>query len=122
VATTKHTLSIGWHPDVPNPLTPDEVRRGLEAAQEKMAAAGHVLELCLLRDEPADLALIEMTLRRRRWDVIVVGAGIRLQPKHHLLFEKIVNMVHREAPTAAIGFNMTPIDTADAVLRWIEEK
>ena len=50
----------------------------------------------------------------------VVGAGIRLQAKHHLLFETIVNLVHREAPAAAIGFNTTPLDTADAVLRFIE--
>jgi hypothetical protein len=80
-------------------------------------AAGHSLDLCLLRDEPADIARIEATLRGRRYDAIVVGAGIRLQAKHHLLFEKIVNIVHREAPGAVICFNTTPIDTSDAVLR-----
>jgi hypothetical protein len=119
VTTTRHALSIGWHPDVPNPMTPAEVREGLAAAQAKVAAAGHVLELCLLGDEPADLERIESALRDRRHDAIVVGAGIRLQPKHHLLFERIVNLVHRAAPQAAICFNTTPVDTADAVLRWI---
>jgi hypothetical protein len=82
-------------------------------------AAGHRLDFCLLRDDPSDIELIETTLRSRRWDAIVVGAGIRLQPKHHLLFERIVNIVHREAPGTPICFNTTPIDTADAVLRWI---
>src|SRR5437868_3961891 len=101
-------------------MTPEDVRQGLNAAKEQVAAAGHVLELCLLRDEPADLALIESTLRGKRYDAIVVGAGIRLQPKHHRLFEKIVNLVHRAAPDAAICFNTTPIDTSDAVLRWIQ--
>jgi hypothetical protein len=48
-----------------------------------------------------------------------VGAGIRLQPHHHLLFEKIVNIVHEHAPQARICFNTTPLDTSDAVLRWI---
>jgi hypothetical protein len=100
-------------------MTPAEVRQGLAAAQEKVVAAGHVLELCLLRGEPADLALIESALRGRPYDAIVVGAGMRLQAKHHLLFEKIVNIVHRAAPRAAICFNTTPADTADAVLRWI---
>jgi hypothetical protein len=119
MTTSKHALSIGWHPDVPNPLTPEQVRLGLEGARERVAAAGHTLELCLLRDEPADIALIETTLRSRRYDAIVVGAGIRIQPKHHLLFENIVNIVHREAPEAAICFNTTPLDTSDAVLRWI---
>jgi hypothetical protein len=115
----KRALSIGWHPDVPNPMTPDEVRSGLAAAQEKVKAAGHPLDLCLLLGDGQDEALIERTLRGQRYDIIVVGAGIRLQPKHHLLFERVVNLVHRHAPGAAIGFNTTPIDTADAVLRWV---
>jgi hypothetical protein len=114
----KQALSIGWHPDLPNPLTPEAIRSGLSAAQAQVAAAGHQLDLCLLRDDDGDIALIEAALRGRRWDVIVVGAGIRLQAKHHLLFERIVNLVHREAPASAIGFNTTPADTADAVLRW----
>ena len=112
-------LSIGWHPDVPNPLTPDDVRRGLAAAQEKVAAAGHTLDLCLILGDGAHEALIGATLGRQPYDIVVVGAGIRLQPQHHLLFEKVVNLVHRHAPGAAIGFNTTPIDTADAVLRWV---
>ncbi len=100
-------------------MTPAQVRQGLDAAQAKVAASGHVLDLCLLRDEPADLALIESTIRSLRYDAIVVGAGIRLQAQHHLLFEKIVNIVHRAAPQAAICFNTTPVDTSGAVLRWI---
>lgn len=117
---SKRALSIGWHPDVPNPMTPDEIRRGLSAAQRNVEAAGFALDLCLLLDKPSDLALVETTLRATRYDAIVVGAGIRLQAKHHLLFEQIVNIVHREAPHAAICFNTTPLDTSDAVLRWIQ--
>jgi hypothetical protein len=119
MATPKRALSIGWHPDVPNPMTAAEVHDGLSAAQARLAAAGHQLDLCLLRDAPSDLALVEAAIAAQRYDIIVVGAGIRLQPKHHLLFEKIVNLVHRRAPAATIGFNTTPIDTSDAVLRWI---
>ena len=119
MATTKHALSIGWHPDVPNPMTPDQVRQGLAAAKTKVEASGHTLDFCLLLDAPSDIALIEGALAAQRYDAIVVGAGIRLQAKHHLLFEKIVNLVHRAAPGAAICFNTTPIDTSDAVLRWI---
>jgi hypothetical protein len=115
----KRALSIGWHPDVPNPMTPDQVRSGLAAAQEKVAAAGHTLDFCFILGEPADGARIEEALRGQPYDIIVVGAGIRLQPKHHLLFEQVVNLVHRDAPRAAICFNTTPSDTSDAVLRWI---
>jgi hypothetical protein len=36
-----------------------------------------------------------------------------------LLFEKILNLVHRLAPDAGIAFNSTPADTAEAVRRWV---
>jgi SnoaL-like polyketide cyclase len=126
VKTTKSALSIGWHPDVPGlPMSPADVRRGLEAAKEKLEQAGYPTDLCLLRNEPSDFSLVEQTLRAKRYDAIVVGAGVRLPPQHHLLFEKIVNLVHAGAPQAKICFNATPLDTSDAVLRWIsvsEEK
>jgi hypothetical protein len=34
-----------------------------------------------------------------------------------LLFEKIINLIHRLAPQASICFNTTPADTAEAVQR-----
>jgi L-ascorbate metabolism protein UlaG (beta-lactamase superfamily)/predicted ester cyclase len=125
--TTKYALSIGWHPDAPGlPMAAADVRRDLDEAKERLDKLGYPTDLCLLRgDEPSDMARIEETLRARRYDAIVVGAGIRLQAKHHLLFEKIVNVVHARAPHARICFNTTPLDTSDAVLRWItgtEEK
>jgi hypothetical protein len=119
MATIKHALLIGWDPDVPNPMTPDQVRQGLAAAKAKVESSGHTVDFCFLRDDPSDIALIERALRAQRYDTIVVGAGIRLQAKHLLLFEKIINMIHRAAPEAAISFNTTPLDTSDAVLRWL---
>jgi hypothetical protein len=35
------------------------------------------------------------------------------------LFEKVVNLVRQHAPDAAIAFNSSPEDTADAALRWL---
>jgi hypothetical protein len=34
-------------------------------------------------------------------------------------FEKLVNLVRQHAPGAAIAFNRSPEDTADAALRWL---
>jgi len=36
-----------------------------------------------------------------------------------LLFEKLINVVHAQAPDAKICFNTTPADTSEAVRRWI---
>ena len=51
-----------------------------------------------------------------------VDAGLREPPEPLVLFEKILNLVHRLAPQANIAFNNTPADTAEAVLRWMNPR
>jgi hypothetical protein len=34
-------------------------------------------------------------------------------------FEKVVNLARQHAPSAAIAFNSSPEDSADAALRWL---
>lgn len=41
-----------------------------------------------------------------------------LTPEHLLLFEKLLNLVHAQAPGAKICFNTKPTDTPEAVQRW----
>jgi hypothetical protein len=36
-----------------------------------------------------------------------------------LLFEKLVNVVHEQAPHTKIAFNTAPEDTAASVQRWV---
>jgi hypothetical protein len=50
---------------------------------------------------------------------VLIGAGLRQPPERLLLFERIVNLIHRLAPKASICFNTTPADTAEAVQRWV---
>jgi hypothetical protein len=45
---------------------------------------------------------------------------MRLPPKSLVLFEKVVNAVHKGAPGAAVAFNTNPEDTADAAARWLK--
>jgi hypothetical protein len=49
----------------------------------------------------------------------LIGAGIRLIPSSFLLFEKLINVVHANAPQAKLCFNTKPSDTAEAVMRWV---
>ena len=37
-----------------------------------------------------------------------------------LLFEMLINAVHKAAPWASIAFNTRPEDTADAAARWVK--
>jgi hypothetical protein len=50
---------------------------------------------------------------------VLIGAGIRAMPGNFLLFEKLINVVHANAPQAKLCFNTRPTDTAEAVMRWI---
>lgn len=52
-------------------------------------------------------------------DVVVVGAGVRTDPDHFLLFEKMINIIHKKAPNAHIAFNTSPYDTSKAIYRWV---
>jgi len=36
------------------------------------------------------------------------------------LFERVINLVRRHAPSAAIAFNSTPLDTFVAAARWLD--
>jgi hypothetical protein len=38
-----------------------------------------------------------------------------------LLFETVVNAVHKAAPSCAIAFNTRPEDTAEAAARWLKD-
>ena len=66
----------------------------------------------------------ELTLERQlasaTYDCVVIGGGIRIPPKSLLLFERLLNSVHKSAPEASIAFNTVPQDTADAASRWFK--
>jgi hypothetical protein len=74
-------------------------------------ARGHI------RREPR--AAIGTALTRADYARVVIGGGIRKHEPLLGLFEKVVNLVRQDAPGAAIAFNTTPEDTADAALRWL---
>jgi hypothetical protein len=57
-------------------------------------------------------------LSEKQFDCVVIGAGIRTIPAYFLLFERLVNVVHRAAPGTRICFNTKPSDTAEVVQRW----
>jgi hypothetical protein len=54
--------------------------------------------------------------------VVVIGGGIRKAEDRLELFERIVNLVHRHAPGAAIAFSGSPVDTFAAAARWLSPR
>ncbi|MBX5463279.1 MAG: hypothetical protein IRZ28_19585 [Steroidobacteraceae bacterium] len=99
-------------------LTPELVRDYIDAQIDRVRQAGYDVESCLIdRGETAE-AVVERALRSKRYDCIVIGAGLREPPALLMLFEKVINLVHILAPQARISFNTNPQDTLDAVRRW----
>jgi hypothetical protein len=62
---------------------------------------------------------IAKALTRDDYACVVIGGGIRTHEPLLELFEKVVNLVRRQAPDAAIAFNSSPEDCADAAMRWL---
>jgi hypothetical protein len=99
-------------------LTPELVQAFIDAQLERLRGLGYVVESCLF-DPAGDAELVVAErLAQRGFDCVMIGAGLRAPPLL-LLFEKLINLVHAQAPGAKICFNSTPADTAEAVQRWI---
>jgi hypothetical protein len=121
---TKSVLAIGLDPAFADlgalpGFTPDMVRTYLESQVNRIRDFGHDVESCLIdRGETAE-TVVTNALCGRRFDCVVIGAGLRDPPELLLLFEKIINLVHEHAPEARIAFNSSPTDTAEAAQRWL---
>jgi hypothetical protein len=121
----KKVLAIGIDPSfvdfsaVPQ-FTPELFRQHIDSQVDRVRALGYDVTLCLIDLGDTAETVVADALRAVAFDCVLIGAGLRQPPERLLLFEKVLNLVHRLAPTAAICFNTTPADTAEAVQRWIE--
>jgi len=121
-AREPRVLVIGLDPyRVPGPWDPAPVAGAIAAGMARFADAGVGAESCLFGLDGSDdiEAVVTGALDRRPWEVVVIGGGVRKAEEQLGLFERVVNLVHRHAPGAAIAFNGTPSDTFDAAARWL---
>ncbi len=125
----KKVLFVGQEPetvDFSDPALPPgfdaaKIHAGIAVGMAQMAERGWQADLCLVRPDDSATGALERQLAGVRYDCVVIGGGLRIPPRSLPLFEKLVNAVHRSAPGAAIAFNTTPQDTADAAARWFKE-
>ncbi len=116
---TPRVLVIGLDPyRVPGPWDPEPIATGIEAGRARFAEHSLGSEYCLFGLDGSDdiEAVVTVALRARAWECVVIGGGVRHQLE---LFERVVNLVHRLAPQAAIAFNTSPEDTFEAAARWV---
>ena len=123
----KSVLVIGLDPsliDFSQPgyapgMDASKVLAGLKSSEEELTTLGYSVQLCLTDFGETAEAVVERRLGEKLFDCILIGAGVRTNPNNFLLFEKLINVVHKHAPQARICFNTLPSDTAAAVKRWL---
>ena len=127
--TNKRVLIIGFDPKfldfsspelAPMNLTAEKVQAGIAAEFERLRGLGYEPDGCFVDLGETAETVVASQLRAKDYGGVIIGAGVRANPKYFfLLFEKLLNVVHELAPKARIGFNTKPTDTVEAVRRWL---
>jgi hypothetical protein len=113
-------LVLGFDPyRVPGPWDPGPAADGIEAGRARFVEHGLGAEFCPFGLDGSDdvEGVVSAALSAHAWECVVVGCGVRNSLE---LFERVVNLVRRHAPDAAIAFNATPEETFEAAARWVE--
>jgi hypothetical protein len=115
---TVTAIQIGLEPDVIDYSSSDFAqfkglsKEKLRAANDEnvaaLRAADYHVDNCLIDfgDVGADKA--RQWLEAKRYDAVLIGAGVRLVAAHTLLFEAIVNAAHVSQPIAASSSTAQP--------------
>src|ERR1700722_5620226 len=106
-------------PALPPGMTAEKIHAGVELALADFAARAWHAQNCFISPDKTALSTVERCLADNVYDCVVIGAGLRLPPSRLVLFESVVNAVHRAAPQAAIAFNTVPQDSGAAAARWV---
>lgn len=121
-------IQIGLDPDVIDCSSPDFApfpgltREKLRAANDDNVAAlrtaGYHVDNCLIDFGQAGADKARQWLEAKRYDAVLIGAGIRLVANNTLLFESIVNAAHVTQPDCRFVFNRAAVATPDDIRRW----
>jgi hypothetical protein len=106
-------------PALPPGMTAEKIHAGVKLALADFAGRGWHPQNCFIKPDETAIPTIEHFLAADVYDCVVIGAGVRLPRNRLVLFEAVVNAIHRVAPQAAIAFNTRPEDSGEAAARWI---
>jgi hypothetical protein len=107
-------------PALPPGFNADKINAGIAVAVAKIQERGWQGDTCMIMPDETAAPTLEKQLLSARYDCVVIGGGLRMPPKSLALFERVVNVVHKAAPGAAIAFNTRPEDTAEAAARQLK--
>lgn len=125
---TVTAIQIGLDPDVIDCSSVDFAqfpglsREKLRAANDDnlaaLRAAGYHVDNCLIDFGEAGADKARRWLTAKRYDAVLIGAGVRLVARNTLLFESIVNAAHISQPGCRFVFNRAAVPTPDDIRRY----
>jgi hypothetical protein len=124
---TNRVVMIGLEPDVVDfsdpaytaiaGLNAAKLSEALENDRAALVAQGYDAIWSFWDNSAGAEAKFVDALRTHKPDCVMIGAGVRLNPRLTSLFEQLVNLVREHAPQSKFCFNSSPYDTAEAVRR-----
>ncbi|AGL19355.1 hypothetical protein [Actinoplanes sp. N902-109] len=127
---TIRVLQTGLDPDLIDFTSPDfarfenltyeSLRRANDDNVAGLRAAGFDVDNILIDFGITAIDVIAAAINRKRYDAVLIGAGVRLVASNTLLFEALVNLVHDRLPEARFVFNSAAGSTPDDIFRWFD--
>jgi hypothetical protein len=117
--TDGRVLVIGLDPARIQGWDPEPVLTALARGRDRFDDLAIEADWCLVALDENPEGTIAEALTGRAYDCVVIGGGIRTHEPLLELFETVVNLVRQHAPGAAIAFNSSPENCADAAQRWL---
>jgi hypothetical protein len=99
-------------------LSKEKLRTANDENVAGLRAAGYDVDNCLIGFGSAGAALAQQWLTAKRYDAVLIGAGVRLVAGNTVLFEAIVNAAHVAQPNCRFVFNRTATSAPDDIRRW----
>ena len=113
------TLIDFSQPGYPPGMTTTKVLAGIKSSEDELTRLGYSVQTCATDFGETAEAVVQSQLKQKRFDCVLIGAGVRTNPSNFMLFEKLINVVHEHAPQAKLCFNQLPSDIPEAVKRWL---
>lgn len=99
-------------------LSKDKLRAANNDNVVALRTAGYEVDNCLIEFGEAGAGKARRWLQAKRYDAVLIGAGVRLVASNTLLFESIVNAAHLTQPGCRFVFNRAAVATPDDIRRW----
>lgn len=129
---TQSILIIGADPDdvgiISNPyqaehesLIPSNVHKEIQAEKKAIEDSGFLAEMFLVTRQKDSVKAISFSLQNKSYDLILIGAGVRVIPDYLSTFEEVINTVHRQAPRSETLFSTAYNTLYEALQRKMKQ-